>query len=174
MTVEFLVRRGVDGGAVVGPAAPVVVAGRELVQRAEAFDFGRICGDDPPVGCPGVLPAGDPAASEPSEQGCHRHPDLAGQGSQPPVAGPEAALIGAMVVVQAGTQAQPADQLLDFPVMKAFVLAGVRKPSVASCPAIAALSRPCPASALILSAIAVSWLPLNRDISWPFRWRVRS
>src|SRR6516165_11101423 len=112
-----------DRGAVVGPAAPVVVAGRELVQRAEALDLGGICGDDPPAGRPGVLPAGDPAALEPSEQGRARHPDLAGQGGQPPLAGPEAALIGAVVVVQAGSQAEPADQLLDFAGMEAFVLA---------------------------------------------------
>jgi hypothetical protein len=101
-----------------------VVAGRQLVQRAEALDFGGVCGDDPPVGRPGVLPAGDPAAFEPSEQGRHRHLDLAGQGGQPPLAGPEAALVGAVVVVQAGPQAQPADQLLDLPVVEALVLAG--------------------------------------------------
>src|SRR5438132_11229277 len=124
MVTGLLVLGGVDRGAVVGPAAPVVVAGRQLVQRAEAFDFGGVCGDDPPAGRTGVLPAGDPAALEPSEQGRHRHPDLAGQGSQPPLAGPEAALIGAVVVVQAGTQAQPADQLLDLPVMEAVVQAG--------------------------------------------------
>ena len=124
MIAWLLVLRGVDRDAVVGPAAPVVVAGGELVQRAEAFDFGLVCGDDPPVGRPGVLPAGDPAAFEPSEQGRHWHPDLAGQGSQPPLAGPEAAVIGAMVVVQAGAQAQPADQLLDLPTVEAFVQAG--------------------------------------------------
>src|SRR5512135_2879001 len=124
MIAGLLVLRGVDRGTVVGPAAPVVVAGRELVQRAEAFDLRLICDDDPPVGRPGVLPAGDPAAFEPSEQGCGRHADLAGQGGQPPLAGPEAALIGAVVVVQAGPQAQPADQVLDLAVVEAFVLAG--------------------------------------------------
>jgi hypothetical protein len=75
-----------------------VVAGRELVQGAEAFDFGGVCGDDPPVGRPGVLPAGDSAAFEPPEQGRHRHLDLAGQGGQPPLPGSEAAVIGAVVV----------------------------------------------------------------------------
>ena len=40
MVTGLLVLRGADQGAVVGPAAPVVVAGRQLVQRAEAFDFG--------------------------------------------------------------------------------------------------------------------------------------
>src|SRR5262249_17261889 len=69
-------------------------------------------------------PAGDPAALEPSEQGRPRHADLAGQGGQPPLAGPEAALVGAVVVVQAGPQAQPADQLLDLPVVEAVVQAG--------------------------------------------------
>src|ERR1700677_4805319 len=68
MIAGLLVVRGVDGDAVTGPAAPVVVAARQLVQRAEALDFGVVCGDDPPVGRPGVLPAGDPAAFEPSEQ----------------------------------------------------------------------------------------------------------
>jgi hypothetical protein len=101
-----------------------VVAGRHLVQRAEAFDLGGVCGDDPPVGRPGVLAAGDPAASEPSEQGRPRHPDLAGEGGQPPLAGAEAALIGAVVVVQAGPQAQLADQVLDLAV--ACALAGAR------------------------------------------------
>jgi hypothetical protein len=103
---------------------PVVVAGRQLVQRAEALDLCGIRGDDPPVGRPGVLAAGDPAASEPSEQGRHRHPDLAGQGGQPPLARLEAAVIGAVVVVQAGAQAQPADQLLDLAGMEAVVQAG--------------------------------------------------
>ena len=70
------------------------------------------------------MPAGDPAAFEPSEQGRGRHLDLAGQGGQPPLAGPEAALVGAVVVVQAGTQAQSADQVLDLAVVEAFVLAG--------------------------------------------------
>src|SRR5947207_2539088 len=124
MVTGVLVLRGVDRGAVVGPAAPVVVAGRQLVQRAEALDLGGVGGDDPPAGRAGVLPAGDPAASEPSEQGCGRHADLAGQGGQSPLAGPEAAVIGAVVVVQAGTQTQPPDQLLDLPVVEAFVLAG--------------------------------------------------
>src|SRR5205807_9695950 len=102
MVTGLLVLGGVDRGAVAGPAAPVVVSGRQLVQRAEAFDLGLVCGDDPPAGRPGVLPAGDPAALEPAEQGRGRHADLAGQGSQPPLAGPEAALSGAVVVVQAG------------------------------------------------------------------------
>jgi hypothetical protein len=69
MVIGVLALRGVDRDAGVGPAAPVVVAGRQLMQRAEAFDFGGVCGDDPPVGCPGVLPAGGSAAFEPSEQG---------------------------------------------------------------------------------------------------------
>src|SRR5215470_9379711 len=124
MVTGVLVLRGAGRGAVVGPAAPVVVAGRQLVQRAEASDFGGVCGDDPPVRRPGVLLAGCPAALEPSEQGRDRHADLAGQGGQPPLAGPEAALIGAVVMVQAGPQAQPADQLLDLPVVEAVVLAG--------------------------------------------------
>src|SRR5580704_4673445 len=81
MVTGLLVLRGADGNAVVGPAALVVVAGRQLVQCAEAFGFGGVCGDDPPVGRAGVLPAGDPAASEPPEQGRHRHADLAGQGA---------------------------------------------------------------------------------------------
>src|SRR5215467_2492079 len=109
MITGLLVLGGVDRDAVVGPAAPVVVTGWQLVQCAEALDFGGVCGDDPPAGRPGVLPAGNPAASEPPEQGRHRHPDLAGQGGQPPLAGPEAALVGAVVVVQARPQAQPAD-----------------------------------------------------------------
>jgi hypothetical protein len=108
----------------VGPAAPVVVAGRQLVQRAEAFDLGLVCGDDPPVGRLGVLPAADPAAFEPSEQGCHRHLDLVGKGGQPPLAGPKAAPAGAVVMVQAGTQAQPADQVLDLAVVETFMLVG--------------------------------------------------
>jgi hypothetical protein len=33
-------------------------------------------------------------------------------------------VIGAVVVVQAGTQAQPADQVLDLPIVEAFALAG--------------------------------------------------
>src|SRR6266513_1322113 len=124
MIVGLLVLRTLDWDAGVGPAAPVVVAGRQLVQRAEAFDLGLVCGDDPPVGCPGVLPAGDPAAFEPREQGCSGHPDLAGKGGQPPLAVPEAALIGAVVVVQAGTQAQPTDQVLDLAVVESFVQVG--------------------------------------------------
>ena len=52
----------VDRGAVVGPAAPVVVADGELVQRAEAFDFGGVCGDDPPVARPGLDRLRDHAA----------------------------------------------------------------------------------------------------------------
>ena len=56
MSIGLLVLRGVDRDAVVGPAAPVVVAGRQLVQRAEALDFGGVCGDDPPVGRPGQRP----------------------------------------------------------------------------------------------------------------------
>src|SRR6185312_6019760 len=124
MVTGLLVLRGVDRGAVVGPAAPVVIAGRQLVQRAQALDFGGAGGDDPPVRRPGVLPAGDPAAPEPSEQGRCRHADLAGQGGQPPLPGPEAALVGAVVVVQAGPQAEPADQLLDLPDVEAVVQAG--------------------------------------------------
>ncbi len=58
MIVGLLVLRGVDRDAGVGPAAPVVVAGRQLVQRAEAFDFGLVCGDDPPVGCPVLCEGG--------------------------------------------------------------------------------------------------------------------
>src|SRR6266571_5197751 len=135
MVTGLLVLLGVvDRGAVAGPAALAVVAGRELVQGAEALDFGLVCGDDPPVGRPGVLAAGDPASSEPSEQGGGRHADLAGQGCQPPLPG-----------VQAWAQAQPPDQVLDCAGMEAVVQAGVRKPSAASWPAIAALSRPCPA-----------------------------
>src|SRR5260370_35572203 len=95
MVTGFLVLRGVDRDVVAGPAAPVVVAGRQLAERAEASDFGGVCGDDPPVGRPGVLPAADPAAFEPSEQGRGRHADLAGEGGQPPLAGPEAAAAGA-------------------------------------------------------------------------------
>src|SRR5690348_561693 len=124
MVTGLLVCRGVDQGAVVGPAAPVVVAGWQLVQRAEASDFGVVGGDDPAVGRTGVLPAGDPAALEPSEQGRYRHADLAGQGGQPPLAGPEAALVGAVVVVQAGPQAQLPDQVLDLAGMEAVVQAG--------------------------------------------------
>src|SRR6266700_2308070 len=155
MVTGLLVLLGVvDRGAVAGPAALAVVAGRELVQGAEALDFGLVCGDDPPVGRPGVLAAGDPASSEPSEQGGGRHADLAGQGCQPPLPGLQAALAGAVVVVQAWAQAQPPDQVLDCAGMEAVVQAGVRKPSAASWPAIAALSRPCPASALIRSARA--------------------
>src|SRR5438034_10003764 len=119
MVTGLLVLGGVDRGAGVGPAVPVVVAGGQLVQRAEAFAFGVVCGDDPPAGRTGVLPAGDPAASEPSEQRRRRHADLAGQGSQPPLAGREAAVIGAVVVVQAGTQAQPPDEVLDLAVVEA-------------------------------------------------------
>src|SRR5262249_14254679 len=85
---------------------------------------GPVCGDDPPVGRVGVLVAGDPTAFEPSEQGGCRHLDLAGQGGQPPLARPEAALAGAMVVVQAGPQAQAADQVLDFAWVEAFVQVG--------------------------------------------------
>src|SRR5205823_3725976 len=124
MITGFLVLRGVDRGACVGPAAAVVVAGGELVEYAEAFDFRGVCGDDPPAGRPGVLPAGDPAAPEPAEQGRGRHPDLAGQGGQPPLTGPEAALTGALVVVQARAQAQAADQVLDLSGMEAVVQAG--------------------------------------------------
>ena len=142
------------GVPVVGPAAPVVVAGRQLVQRAEAFDFGVVCGDDPPVGCPGVLPAGDPAAFEPSEQGRHWHPDLAGQGGQPPLAGPEAAVIGAVVVVQAGTQAQPADQVLDLAVMEAFVLAGCAEALGCELAGDRGVAQALPARALIRSVSA--------------------
>ena len=115
------------------------------MERAEALDFGGVCGDDPPVGRPGVLLAGDPAASEPSEQGRGRHADLAGQGGQPPLTGPEAALTGALVVVQAGSQAQAADQLLDLAGMEAIVQAGCaqalgcqladNRGSVQACPA---------------------------------------
>src|SRR2546430_8722354 len=124
MITGFLVLRGVDRGACVGPATAVVVAGGELAEYAEAFDFRGVCGDDPPAGRPGILLAGDPAAPEPAEQGRGRHADLAGQGGQPPLAGPEAALIGAVVVVQAGTQAQPADQVLDLPGVEVFVQVG--------------------------------------------------
>lgn len=94
------------------------------MECAEAFDFGLVRGDDPPVGRPGVLPAGDPAALELSEQGRGRHANLAGEGGQPPLAGREAALAGAVVVVHAGAQAQLADQVLDLAGMEAFVLAG--------------------------------------------------
>src|SRR5258707_12699605 len=124
MSSGLLVVGIVDRVAGVGPAAPVVVAGRELAQRAEALDLAGVCGNDPPVGRPGVLPAGDPAALEPSEQGRARHPDLAGQGGQPPLAGTEAALVGPLVVVQAWAQAQPADQLLDLAVVEALAQAG--------------------------------------------------
>jgi hypothetical protein len=124
MMIRLLVRGAFAQGIGAGPAAPVVVAGRQLVQRAEAFDFSRVGGDDPPVGRAGVLPAGDPAAFEPSEQGCRGHSDLAGEGGQPPLAGPDAALAGAGVVVQAGAQAQAADQVLDLAGVEAFVQAG--------------------------------------------------
>jgi hypothetical protein len=124
MSIGLLVLGTLNRGAGVGPAAPVVVAGWQLVQRAEAFDLGPVRGDDPPVGCPGVLPAGDPAALKPREQGRYRHPDLAGKGGQPPLVVPEAALIGAVVVVQAGAQAQSADQVLDLAGVEAFVQAG--------------------------------------------------
>src|SRR5438552_14927737 len=124
MIVRLLVLGSAGWGVGVGPAAPVVVAGWQLVQCAEAFDFGLVGGDDPPVGRPGVLPAGDPAAFEPSEQGCRRHPDLAGEGGQPPLAGPEAALAGAVVMVEAGAQAQAADQVLDLAGVETFVLVG--------------------------------------------------
>src|SRR5260370_19174877 len=97
--IGLLVRGAFAQGIGVGPAAPVVVAGWQLVQRAEAFDLGWAGGDDPPVGRAGVLAAGDPAAFEPGEQGCRGHLDLAGEGGQPPLAGPEAALAGAGVVV---------------------------------------------------------------------------
>jgi hypothetical protein len=40
------------------------------------------------------------------------------------LAGAEAALAGAVVVVQAGAQAQPADQVLDLAIVEAVVLAG--------------------------------------------------
>src|SRR5258708_21914153 len=99
MVVGLLVlgSAGRDAGA--GPAAPVVVAGRQPVQLAEAFDLGLVRGDDPSVGRPGVLTAGDPAAFEPGEQGCGRHPDLAAEGGQPPLARSGAALAGALVMV---------------------------------------------------------------------------
>src|SRR5258708_3605925 len=105
MITGFLVLRGVDRGACVGPATAVVVARGELAEYAEALGLRRVCGDDARAGRPGVLLAGDPAAPEPAEQGRGRHPDLAGQGGQPPLAGPEAALTGALVVVQARAQA---------------------------------------------------------------------
>jgi hypothetical protein len=40
------------------------------------------------------------------------------------LAGAEVALIGAVVMIQAGTQAQPADQMLDLAVVETFMLAG--------------------------------------------------
>src|ERR1700761_6196096 len=121
MIAGLLVFGGVVDWGAVDPAAPAVVAGGQLVQRAGALDFGGVCCDDPAVGRAGVLPAGDPAAPKPSEQGRGRHADLAGQAGQPPLAGPEAAVIGTVVVIQPGTQAQPADQLLDLAVVEAFV-----------------------------------------------------
>src|SRR6266487_6385751 len=124
MTIRLLVRGAFAQGIGVGPSAPVVVAGRQLVPCAEAFDLGPVGGDDPPVGRAGVPPAVDPPAFEPGEQGCRWHPDLAGEGGQPPLAGPEAALAGAGVVVQAGAQAEPADQVLDLAGVEAFVQAG--------------------------------------------------
>src|SRR6266567_215431 len=66
------------------PAAPVVVAGRKLVKGPEACDLGLVRGDDPAAGRAGVLSSGDPAASQPGEQCRHRHPDLTGEGRQPP------------------------------------------------------------------------------------------
>src|SRR5262249_30551918 len=53
-----------------------------------------------------------------------RHLDLAGQGGQPPLARPETALIGAIIVVQTGPQTQAADQVLDFAWVEAFVQVG--------------------------------------------------
>jgi len=61
---------------------------------------------------------------EPSEQGRRWHADLSGEGGQPRLAGPEAAPAAAVVVVQAGAQAQPADQVLDLARMEAVVQAG--------------------------------------------------
>jgi hypothetical protein len=131
-----------------------VIAGRELVQRAESLDFGGVCGDDPPVGRPGVLPAGGPAAPEPSEQGRRRHADLTGQGSQPPLAGAQAALIGAVVVVQAGTQPQPADQVLDLAGMETVMQAGCAEALGGELPGDRSAVQALPASALIRSARA--------------------
>src|SRR6266849_9504327 len=149
MVTGFLVFRSVDRDAVVGPAAPVVVAGWQLVECAEAFDLGGVCGDDPPAGRPGVLPARDPAASEPSEQGCGRHADLAGEGGQPPLSGLEAAAVGAVVVVQAETQAQPPDEVLDLAIVEAFVQVRRAEAFARELAAIAVFPRPSPASALI-------------------------
>src|SRR5579875_415514 len=128
MITGLLVVGTAGGGVSAGPAAPVVVTVWQLVQRAEAFDFGVVCGDDPPVGRAGVLLSGDPAALEPAEQGSCWHPDLAGEGSQPPLAGCEAAAAGAVVVVEAGAQAQAADQVLDFAGVEAVVEAGGAEP----------------------------------------------
>jgi hypothetical protein len=124
MMIRLLACGAFAQGIGAGPAAPVVVAGGQLVQGAKAFDLGPVGGDDPPVGRAGVLAAGDPAAFEPPEQGRCRHPDLAGEGGQRPLAGPEAALAGARVMVQAGAQAQPADQVLDLARMEVLVQAG--------------------------------------------------
>src|SRR5260370_36868939 len=85
--IGLLVRGAFAQGIGVGPAAPVVVAGRQLVQRAEAFDLGWAGGDGPPGGRAGGLAARDPAAPEPGKQGCPGALDLAGEGGQPPLAG---------------------------------------------------------------------------------------
>ena len=70
------------------------------------------------------------------------------------MAGSEAAVIGAVVLVQAGSQAQPAGQLLDLPVMETVVQAGRAEALGGDWAAIAALPRPCPARARIRSASA--------------------
>ena len=117
-------------------------------------ELGRVGGDDPPVGRACVLAAGDPAAFEPSEQGCRRHPDLAGEGGQPPLARSEAALAGAVVMVEAGAQAQAADQVLDLACVEAFVLVG--RAEALGCEPVGDLGvpRPSPANARIRSVSA--------------------
>src|SRR6266487_2758631 len=64
MTIRLLVRGAFAQGIGVGPSAPVVVAGRQLVPCAEAFDLGRVGGDDPPVGRAGILPRSEEHTSE--------------------------------------------------------------------------------------------------------------
>src|SRR5260370_4321666 len=115
------------------PAAPVVVAGRELVKGPEAWDLGLVRGDDPAVGRAGVLSSGDPAASQPGEQCRHLHPDLTGEGRQPPFVRSQMPVTGVPVGVQARSDAEPADQVLDFAGVEALVQAG-RAPSFAAPP----------------------------------------
>lgn len=79
-----VVGSGVRGWRGVGPMQAGVVAVGTAAAFAELDQVVGVGFDDPPVGGCVLLPAGDPAAPQPGEQGGRGHVEMVGQGGEPP------------------------------------------------------------------------------------------